>query len=323
MTGMAEPELELRQVHYFVAVAEEANFTRAAARLAMTQPALSRAVKALERTVGSALLVRSPQGVTLTPAGRTLLEEGKALLAQATRATAQVRREAAATSVVTVSGPGCDVLLLDRLVRAFNEARAPYRAQVSVGTIDDQLTRLRCGQADIALWRGPVTAPDLAARLLRHERGHVLVGSAHRLAERRSVTLAELADEPVIRWLGASASLSDPALWPDGPPGRPGVEVSDGLQMLAVVRLGQAVAFTADPDNGAGRPEGTVSIPLADGPRLPLHLVWVRERATTDVHRFIAHATPAGRPDLPPPSSVARSVATVPGPASRADAVSR
>ncbi|MFF8448578.1 LysR family transcriptional regulator [Streptomyces leeuwenhoekii] len=298
---MADPELELRQVRYFVAVAEERNFTRAAERLAMTQPALSRAVKALEKTVGAALLVRGPHGVTLTDAGRTLLTEGKALLAQAAQTAARVRRSATASSTVTVTSPGCDAVLLDRLVRSFNDACPPYRARASVGTVDDQLDRLRSGQADIALWRGPVPGPGFGSRLLFRERGHVLVGAGHRLAGRGSVTVADLTDEPVVRWLGTGTSSTSPALWPGGLPGRPGPQVSDGLQMLAVVRLGQAVAFTADPCHGAGRPEGTTSLPLADGPLVPLHLAWARGHTTEGMRRFLDHTAPQRAYAHPPP----------------------
>ncbi|MET8870386.1 LysR family transcriptional regulator [Nonomuraea sp. NPDC004580] len=73
-------DVEIRQLRYFIAVAEERNFTRAAERLLMTQPALSRAIRALEREVGAELLVRSPGDVGLTPAGRVLLAEARALV---------------------------------------------------------------------------------------------------------------------------------------------------------------------------------------------------------------------------------------------------
>ncbi|MET9774360.1 LysR family transcriptional regulator [Streptomyces sp. NPDC006367] len=287
---MIDPTIELRQLHYFVAVAEERNFTRAAARLSMTQPALSRAVKALERTLGTTLLVRAPHGLSLTPAGRTLLEEGRALLAHAARATARVRRRAAGPTTVTVTSPGCDAALLDRLVGSCDGPRFPYRVRASVGTVDDQLTRLHAGQADVALVRGTVADPELVSRTVRRERGHVLVGTGHRLARCRSLGLADLAEEPVVRWTGPAAALNDPALWPDGPPGLPGPEVSDGLQMLAVVRLGQAVAFAGAPDDGVGRPEGTVGIPLSDGPLQPLSLVWAHRNVTPETRHFLGHA---------------------------------
>ncbi|WP_143573580.1 LysR family transcriptional regulator, partial [Streptomyces acidiscabies] len=81
--------MEIRQVQYFVAVAEERNFTRAAQRLTMTQPALSRAIRALERDLGAPLLDRTPQGVALTPVGEVMLDEGRALLARAADLTAR------------------------------------------------------------------------------------------------------------------------------------------------------------------------------------------------------------------------------------------
>lgn len=78
--------MDLRSLRYFVAVAEERHFGRAAARLHMTQPPLSRAIKQLETDVGAVLLRRSPAGVTLTPAGSALYEEALALLEQAEHA---------------------------------------------------------------------------------------------------------------------------------------------------------------------------------------------------------------------------------------------
>ncbi|MFG2152576.1 LysR family transcriptional regulator [[Kitasatospora] papulosa] len=148
-------DVEIRQVHYFIAVAEEGNFTRAAQRLSMTQPALSRAILALEKAVGATLLLRTPKGATLTAAGHAMLEEGRSLLAQAGNVTSRVRRAAERNASVTLTGPGCDAALLDRMVRSYNEADPAHPARTAVGTIDDQLGRLRSGQADIALVRAP------------------------------------------------------------------------------------------------------------------------------------------------------------------------
>lgn len=291
-------DVEIRQVHYFVAVAEEGNFTRAAERLRMTQPALSRAILALERTVGVTLLLRTPKGVTLTSAGSAMLEEGRSLLAQAGNVTSRVRRAAEQQTSVTVSGPGCDAALLDGMVRSYNEAVPAHPARMSVGTIDDQLGRLRSGQADIALWRGPLGGRGLSGVVLRRENVCVLLGAQHPLAGKDTLRIADLAGEPLLGWLGPGPQVGDPGLWPDGLPGTPGPRVSDGLQMLAVVRLGQAVALAAQPSAGAGAPEGTVSIRLEDGPAVPLRLVWPEERATPAVRRFVRHVVASFRAPL-------------------------
>lgn len=110
-------------------------------------------------------LVRDPHGVTLTAAGRTLLTEGKALLAHAAQRAAPARRSATASSTVTVTSPGCGAVLPDRLVRLRRRLPAA-RVRACVGTVDDQLDRLRSGRADIALWRGPVPGPGFDSRLL-------------------------------------------------------------------------------------------------------------------------------------------------------------
>ncbi|MFB6663396.1 LysR family transcriptional regulator [[Kitasatospora] papulosa] len=288
-------DVEIRQVHYFIAVAEEGNFTRAAQRLSMTQPALSRAILALEKAVGATPLLRTPKGATLTAAGHAMLEEGRSLLAQAGNVTSRVRRAAERNASVTLTGPGCDAALLDRMVRSYNEADPAHPARTAVGTIDDQLGRLRSGQAHIALVRAPAGGNGLSSVVLRRERISVLVGARHRLAGAKTLRVVDLAGEPLLGWQGPGAQLNDPNLWPDGLPGTPGPQVSDGLQMLAVVRLGQAVALAAPPSGGGGAPEGTVSIRLADGPAVPLRLVWPKERTTPGIRSFVRHTVTAFR----------------------------
>ncbi|MFD4949268.1 hypothetical protein ACFWNT_43990 [Streptomyces sp. NPDC058409] len=94
-----------------------------------------------------------------------------------------------------------------------------------------------------------------------------------------AATAAQLGGEQLVDRPGSQAPLGAPALWPDGLLGRDGPRMSDGLQMLAVVRLGHAVALTAAPEHGTGTPDGTVSLRLEDGPSITLRLLWGR-RAT-------------------------------------------
>ncbi|MGY2063228.1 LysR family transcriptional regulator, partial [Nocardia gipuzkoensis] len=97
---VSSPLMDLRTLRYFVVVAEELHFGRAAARLHMTQPPLSRAIRQLETELGCELLHRSPTGVTLTPAGISLLGDARGLLAQADRA--RSRATAAGASILTI-----------------------------------------------------------------------------------------------------------------------------------------------------------------------------------------------------------------------------
>ncbi|MFG2662583.1 LysR family transcriptional regulator, partial [Streptomyces sp. NPDC048425] len=115
--------MELRTLRYFVAVAEELHFGRAATRLHMSQPPLSRAIKQLEADVGSLLFVRSPTGVTLTPVGSVLLDEAGALLDHADRVRVRVSAAAGvATITIGILGDGTDPGVA-RMAAAYRRSR--------------------------------------------------------------------------------------------------------------------------------------------------------------------------------------------------------
>ncbi|MEO3890645.1 LysR family transcriptional regulator [Nonomuraea sp. B5E05] len=284
-------DVEIRQMRYFIAVAEERNFTRAAARLAMTQPALSRAIRALERDVGAPLLVRAPGDVSLTSAGEVLLGEARGLVSQAGHAMSRARRAAGTQSPLTVTGPGCDAWLLNELVHAYNETRPLMPGRVVVGNADDQFDQLRSGAADLALLRASLDDETLENVVLLMEQVHVLLAASHPLAGRESIATADLADEQVVRWRGNDLQRMAAELWPDGLPGRPGPVVSDGMQMLAVVRLGQAVVLCTPRAAAATGSADVRAVPLSDGPPVPLRLAWLRDHSQVrSVRRFAHHS---------------------------------
>ncbi|NBF00193.1 LysR family transcriptional regulator [Nonomuraea sp. KC401] len=283
--------MEIRQLRYFIAVAEERNFTRAAARLTMTQPALSRAIRALERDVGAPLLVRAPGDVSLTPAGEILLGEARTLVSQAGHAMSRARRAAGTQDPLTVTGPGCDAWLLNELVHAYDETRPLMPGRVMVGNAGDQLDQLRSGAADLALLRGSIDDETLESVILLMEQVHVLLAASHPLAGREAIVMADLSDEQVVRWKEDNFRHVAAELWPDGPPGRPGPEVSDGMQMLAVVRLGQAVVLCTPRAAAATGSADVRAVRLSDGPSLPLRLAWLRDHSQVrSVRRFAHHS---------------------------------
>ncbi|HTJ95454.1 MAG TPA: LysR family transcriptional regulator [Pararobbsia sp.] len=207
---------DLRQLRYFVAVAEERHFGRAAARLSMTQPPLSQQIMALEETLGAALFARTRRSVELTPVGRDLLPEVRHLLALAdglpARAQSLARGEAGELSLAFVST--ADYGLLPPLMRAFTERYPGVRLQLVESTSDIQVEELVAGRIDAGLMIPPV--PPRHAGRLRYEpliREPLVVAMSgdtaawldarlcaqpHRVPNDDAVPLAALADVPLV-----------------------------------------------------------------------------------------------------------------------------
>jgi DNA-binding transcriptional LysR family regulator len=157
---------DLRQLRYFVAVAEEKHFGRAAARLSMTQPPLSQAIRALEDTLGVELFARTRRTVELTPVGADLLPEVRRLLAsaEALRPLAQslARGEAGVLSLAFVST--ADYGLLPPLLREFGARHPRVRLELLEATSDVQIEELAAGRIDAGLVIGPLP-PRYAAQV--------------------------------------------------------------------------------------------------------------------------------------------------------------
>src|SRR5579863_6356265 len=114
-------DVEVRELRYFIAVAEELNFTRAADRLGMSQPPLSSAIARLERKLGVRLLERTSRRVALTPAGAVLLEQGRIAVQGVAAATERARRAAAQPDLLTVAvKPGAGTHLLGEIIRRYS-----------------------------------------------------------------------------------------------------------------------------------------------------------------------------------------------------------
>ena len=195
--------MELRHLRYFVAVAEELNFGRAAERLRIAQPPLSRQIRDLEREIGAPLFERVPRGVEMTPAGRAFLPEARLTLAQAERAQRTAQRAADGESgrlrvgfveAATHSGILPDVL-------SFFRAHLPSIG-LSLFELDPlrQAEAFQDGRIDIGILHSP---PLDAARWLRVEPIHaepviLALPKAHPLAGKSRLSLASLADEPFV-----------------------------------------------------------------------------------------------------------------------------
>ncbi len=191
----------LRQLEYFVAAGEEQSITAAAERVHGSQPTVSAAVARLERALGVRLFVRRhAQGVSLTPAGRRFLVEARALLRQA----AELERFSSELGDV-VGGPvdlGCLVTLAPmvapRLCRAFEAAHPAASVQLVEGGQDELLDGLRGGRLSLALTYDLQLGDDITFERLVTLPPLALLAGDHRWASAASVTLAQLAPEPLV-----------------------------------------------------------------------------------------------------------------------------
>jgi DNA-binding transcriptional LysR family regulator len=195
--------MELRQLRYFVAVAEEGSLTRAAGRLHLAQQSLSEQIRTLETQLGVTLFVRSSRGAELTDAGALLLREARPLLAQADRVVEAVRGDGGSLRVGFLSSVANYVL--PPLVRAFRERHPDVDLHVEDVAIATLVDRLRAGDLDAGLTRPP-HVDDLETEVVLREPVAAVLPEDHPLAGRSEIALAELAAEP---WV-----LTPRASWP-------------------------------------------------------------------------------------------------------------
>ena len=198
---------ELRQLRYFVAVAEERNLTRAAARLHIAQQSLSQQIRTLEAQLGVTLFERSTRGVELTDVGAVLLREARPVLARAERAMEAVRRAARGEQGELRVGFLSTVAnyFMPPVVRAFRERHPGVNLHTEDLTIAALVSGLRDGALDAGLTRPPLV-DDLATEIVLREPVAAVLPEGHPLADRAELTLADLADEP---WV-----LTPRASWP-------------------------------------------------------------------------------------------------------------
>ncbi|WP_434445718.1 LysR family transcriptional regulator [Lentzea sp. E54] len=254
--------MELRTLRYFVAVAEELHFGRAAQRLHMSQPPLSRAIRQLESDLGATLLHRSPAGVTLTGSGRILLQEAKALLDQAGRIRAKLARTTITVGMLGDHGAAT-------LAAAFRQRHPDVEIRVRETDLTDPTCGLRTGQVDVALTRGPFDETGLKTRILRRDPVGAVLRADDPLARRERITTGDLADRDWFQFPDGTDEVWR-NYWNGGEPRR-------GPVVRAVQECVQSVLWNgsvglAPLGHDLGR-ELTV-VPLDDLPPSPVVIAW-------------------------------------------------
>jgi DNA-binding transcriptional LysR family regulator len=275
-------DLDLRLVGYFVAVAEHRHFGRAAAALRVAQPSLSRQIRRLEQQVGVRLFDRSPQSTRLTEAGEVFLPRAKALLRSAAQATAQAR-DAAQPGRITIGY--ATSMIITPAVRALRREHPDADVQALHLDWNQPRDALLDHRVDAVVCALPFSTDQLHVTILYDEPRVVLMPLDHRLAGRRSITLDDIANEPIPEFRDCDPAWN--AFWridprPDGrkaPNGPIFDNLDDGLEFVAA---GQAVAVTTGFYRSL-RPDLT-SVPLEDVE--PGHVV-VASRAA-DRSRLVA-----------------------------------
>ncbi|MER7672816.1 LysR substrate-binding domain-containing protein [Kitasatospora sp. NPDC096128] len=282
--------MELRTLRYFVAVAEELHFGRAATRLHMSQPPLSRAVKQLETDLGAPLFTRSPTGVTLTPAGSVLLDEARTLLERADRARARVNAAAGtATLTIGILGDSTDPAV-GRLAAAYRRSHPGIDIRIRDTDLTDPTCGLRAALVDIALTRAPFDGTALATRALRSDPVGVVLRADDPLARRAALRLDELDDRRWFRFPQGTDPLWQ-SYWNGGRP-REGPVVRAVQECLQSVLWNGTVGLTP---LGHDLPPELAVVPLADMPPSRVVAAWKEGDANPLIRSFVRTATAAYR----------------------------
>ena len=279
--------METRELQYFVAVAEELHFGRAAARLGIAQPPLSRAIQKLERRLGVALFERSSQGVTLTGAGSVLLREGQAALDAVAAAERRTRRAGVGDReprLVLATKAGASVELLAKLLDAYAAEPDAVVVDLLLCGPGEQEGLLRDGRADVALLHRPFDSTvGLDLEELTTEGQVVVLPAGHPLSGRAELRLADL----------STITELPPARWPrrDGtyPPG-PGPEVHNHEQLLQLIALRKTMAVLPESVQAQLRGGHTV-IPLVDAPQVTTVIAWPPQSTSVALAALVRTAT--------------------------------
>lgn len=280
--------METRELRYFVAVAEELHFGRAADRLGIAQPPLSRAISQLERRLGATLLERTSRTVALTDAGAVLLREGRAALDAVAAAERRTRRASAAppgqVGLVLASKAGAANELLSKLLDRYAAEPDAVPVEVLLCAPGEQVQTLRDGRADVAVLHHPyddVSGFDTEVLLIEDQ--VVLLPAGHPLTLRTDLTLPELhelVDLPAPRWAERDGSYAD----------GPGPAIRDVSQLLQLIALGRTYLFAPDSVR-AQLGEGVVAVPLVDAPRVTTLIAWAPQSRSRDLAAFVRTAS--------------------------------
>ena len=296
--------MELRHLRYFVAVAEELHFRRAAERLHVSQPPLSQQIRALERELGVTLFERNRRRVELTAPGRALLTEARGVLAAVDHAvdlTQRVARGEAGALAVGFVGSAMYGALPD-VLRDFRTARPGVELKLRELPTGAALDALAEERIDVGVVRPAQVDAGIAIDVVRREAVVVALPAAHRLARRRRLTLRDLGGEAMVVLSRREAPGLRAALDALGEPPGDVQEVSEIRTVLGLVSAGLGLSLVPE-SVSTGERAGVVFRPIEGrAPTVDLALAWRADDSSPALAAFleVAHAGLSQEPDAAP-----------------------
>ncbi|MBU2668081.1 LysR family transcriptional regulator [Actinoplanes bogorensis] len=277
--------MDLRSLSYFVAVAEELSVGRAAARLRLSQPPLSRAIKRLEDELGAELFLRSARGMELTPAGLALLPEARDVLARV-EALPSLVAQASGERTLTIGTLADSLDHAGRfLIDTFQQRHPGVEIRIVEGDLTDPSAGVDRGLADVAITRGPFRAAGIVVAEIRRDPVGVLMRESDPLASRDRVRLSDLRER---RWFRLPET-ADPlwaGFWAGHRDDREGTDivVRTVRECVQAVLWSDAVGLAPLTIN---RAPGIVLVPVEDVAPSPLLVAWRRRDRRSLVKDFV------------------------------------
>ncbi|GHU26159.1 LysR family transcriptional regulator [Betaproteobacteria bacterium] len=263
--------METRSLNYFIAVAEEKNIGRAASRLHITQPALTRQIHALEDEVGVPLFTRTTTGMEITPAGTALLRHARTIQIELEQAKLNAKQAACQERVPFDIGVYGSAIFdaIPRILGEFSKRNPNVELRLHNVRKDQQVVLLRQGKIQIAFDRFLPQEPDFAYELVQSDRLHVALHRDHPLAAREIIDINELAGEPRVGASLDSEMVSKLAQIYGGSPTPVSHRADNILTALVLVSCGLALTF-APPSIHM---PNVVYRPCSESPKFPFNLL--------------------------------------------------
>ena len=283
--------MELRHLRYFLAIAEEKHFGRAARRLHMTQPPLSRQIQELEAELGFALFDRARRRVELTPAGGVFLARVRSVLEGIDQAIHEARRasvgEIGRVAVGYISSLAYSGIT--DLLRAFHEQFPKVEIALREMSPQAQLDAIKEGWIDVGLVRGLVDDASLASACVARDPLVVVLPAGHALAEHKRIPLGRLAGEPFVvfpRHRGPAFFDQIMSMCRDAGFTPRIVQEAPQLDILSLVAAGFGLAIMPGSIRRAGR-KGLAIRPIVGAPRAKLYIVWRADDTAPALREFV------------------------------------